>query len=61
MLLFYYKMDIPDIEDLIIVRNEFSKSVNDGTEFNSTKFIKSLKDKYKINCKKLYFLKTINI
>jgi ELP3 family radical SAM enzyme/protein acetyltransferase len=45
-------MDIPDIEDLIIVRDEFSKSVNDGTEFNSTKFIKSLKDKYKINCKK---------
>ena len=52
MLLYYYKMDIPDIEDLIIVRDEFSKSVNDGTEFNSTKFIKSLKDKYKINCRK---------
>ena len=54
-------MDIPDIEDLIIIRDEFEKSVKDGTElFNSTNFIKSIKQKYKFNCRKSDLIKVYN-
>jgi len=48
---------ITDIEDLIIVKNEF---INNIDNFNTNNFIKTIQNKYKINCKKIDLIKIYN-
>jgi ELP3 family radical SAM enzyme/protein acetyltransferase len=50
-------MNITDIEDLIIIKNEF---ISNKDNFNTNDFIKNIKSKYKINCKKSDLINVYN-
>jgi ELP3 family radical SAM enzyme/protein acetyltransferase len=50
---------ITDIEDLIIIKNEFIKN-KDNHDFNATSFIKNIKTNYKLNCSKIDLIKIYN-
>lgn len=50
-------MNLPDIEDLIIIKEEFIKQKDN---FNLSNFVKDIKQKYKINCKKTDLISIYN-
>jgi len=56
MLKLIINMSITDIEDLIIVRDEFIKN-KDNEDFNAISFIKNIQSKYKFNCSKIDLVK----
>ena len=55
--LFIQKMNITDIEDLIIIKDEFIKQKDN---FDLKNFTKDIKLKYKLNCKKSDLVKMYN-
>jgi len=50
-------MSLPDIEDLIVIKDEFIKQKDN---FNLSNFVKDIKQKYKINCKKTDLISIYN-
>jgi len=50
-------MSITDIEDLILIKQEFIKNKDN---FNTTSFIKNIKNKFKLNCSKIDLIKIYN-
>ena len=47
-----------DIEDLVLIKNELSKSDKDS--FDSIAFIKRIKKEFKINCSKINLINAYN-
>ena len=50
---------IIDIEDLILIKNEFKNDIN-NEDFNTHNFIQKIKNKYKLNCSKINLIDFYN-
>jgi ELP3 family radical SAM enzyme/protein acetyltransferase len=50
---------LTDIEDLVVIKKEFENDINNNN-FNTHHFIQKIKNKYKINCKKIDLIDIYN-